>query len=302
MNKRTILCLALLFSSVGLFADDRVRSTQEELRRRNVYFGNVDGRSSRELEQALKRYQARKGLATTGREDRETLRSLGIVTREQGEPVPKDLEWPEEPVLKSDEKLDVIAAAEEISTTSGVSMTSLVPNRSAAVSSRRTTGRRQSRARAPAGHQRRRRVFPSAKMAPSNVNLTTYIRDYLKAVGRNRLEDELHFYADRVDYLGNGTVDRRIIEQSLRNYYQRWPKRRYAQVGEISLSGDSQTRRDRGYLSNPVLPWAMARRGPKARQTRRSRSMRPLRIRGSSPSGSNASAGKSAAFAKLARG
>src|SRR5687768_12491 len=108
MNKRSILCLALLLSSAGVFADDRVRSTQEELRRRNVYFGDVDGRSSRELEQALKRYQARKGLAATGREDRETLRSLGIVTREKGEPAPKELEWPEEPVLKSDVKLDVV--------------------------------------------------------------------------------------------------------------------------------------------------------------------------------------------------
>jgi peptidoglycan hydrolase-like protein with peptidoglycan-binding domain len=234
MNKRSILCLVLLFTSVSVFADDRVRSTQEELRRRNVYFGDVDGRSSRELEQALKRYQVRKGLAATGREDRETLRSLGIVTREQGEPVPKDLEWPEEPVLKSDVKLDVVAAAEEISTTSGVSFTSLVPNRAAAGASRRTTGRRQSQATNAGRPSAQATSFSIGQNGALQRELSTYIRDYLKAVGRNRLEDELHYYADRVDYLGNGTVDRRIIEQSLRNYYQRWPKRSYAQVGEIA--------------------------------------------------------------------
>jgi hypothetical protein len=56
----------------------------------------------------------------------------------------------------------------------------------------------------------------------------------MAAVGRNRLEEELHFYADRVDYLSNGVIDRRIIEHSLRKYYARWPRRSYSSPQTVS--------------------------------------------------------------------
>src|ERR1044072_2058776 len=109
MSHRAIFCCFLLLSPVAARADEQVRATQEELRRRHTLFGDVDGRPSREFQEALKRYQSRKGLVATGQSDRDTLRSLGLATREAGEAVPKALEWPEEPVLKSDVKLDVVA-------------------------------------------------------------------------------------------------------------------------------------------------------------------------------------------------
>lgn len=240
MNKRALtysLLSILLALAVTALGDESVRSTQEELRRRNVYFGDVDGRSSRELEEALRRYQSRKGLSSTGKTDRETLRSLGLATRAPGEPVPKDLIWPEEPVLKSDSALEVAAAAEEVSETSGVSMHALV-ERSPRINPRKSTApvKTASGNNTPATTTL---VTTSPRFTPGNdarlrSDLTDFLRDYLSAVGRNRLEDELHFYADRVDYLGNGNVDRRVVEQSLRRYYQRWPKRSYAQVGPIA--------------------------------------------------------------------
>ena len=94
-----IALLALSFSSTALQAQNEARSVQEELRRRSLYFGNVDGRDSAELEEATKRYQSRKGFAATGKADRETLRFLGLVARS-----------PNEPVLQSDEKIDTVAA------------------------------------------------------------------------------------------------------------------------------------------------------------------------------------------------
>ena len=60
--KRPVVCVLLLSSLLSVLQRTMtMRSTQEELRRRNVYFGDIDGRSSGELEQALKRYQRRKG-------------------------------------------------------------------------------------------------------------------------------------------------------------------------------------------------------------------------------------------------
>lgn len=237
MINRLLLCSVMVLFCAAIRAEEVVRSTQEELRRRNIYFGDVDGRNSRELEEALRRYQTRKGLAATGHEDRETLRSLGLVARAPGEPPPKDLEWPEEPVLKSDAKLDVPGTAQEISSSNAVSLSSLLPE--SVASGPRATQATRSRMRpgtktktasdAPSEGPR----FSLGKNGQLQSELTTYLRNYLRAASRNRLEDELHFYADRVDYLGNGWVDRRIIEQSLRKYYHRWPNRSYAQVGEI---------------------------------------------------------------------
>ena len=76
--------LAFVFASPLLHAQDEVRSVQEELRRRSLYFGNVDGRESAELAEATRRYQRRKGFTPTGKPDRDTLRSLGLVPRSPG--------------------------------------------------------------------------------------------------------------------------------------------------------------------------------------------------------------------------
>jgi peptidoglycan hydrolase-like protein with peptidoglycan-binding domain len=53
-------CLLFILSTTTLFADNQVRDVQEELRKRNLYFGEVDGRMTPDLANALKRYQERK--------------------------------------------------------------------------------------------------------------------------------------------------------------------------------------------------------------------------------------------------
>ncbi len=80
----SLALLAFILPVLPLQAQDQTRSVQEELRRRSLYFGNVDGRESSELAEATKSYQRRKGFTPTGQADRETLRSLGLVTRSRG--------------------------------------------------------------------------------------------------------------------------------------------------------------------------------------------------------------------------
>lgn len=80
---------------------------QEELRKRHLFFRDIDGRPSLELAIALKRYQARQGFPTTGLADEMTLYSLGI-----GEPAPAEgADLPDVPVLKSDAALPELRPA-----------------------------------------------------------------------------------------------------------------------------------------------------------------------------------------------
>jgi peptidoglycan hydrolase-like protein with peptidoglycan-binding domain len=79
---RTIVCVCLLLTGVtpSLRADEGIRQVQEELRKRNLYFGDIDGQITEELTGALKRYQKRKGFAVTGTVCADTAASLRIQT------------------------------------------------------------------------------------------------------------------------------------------------------------------------------------------------------------------------------
>jgi peptidoglycan hydrolase-like protein with peptidoglycan-binding domain len=238
-----LVCFALFFAVAAMGAEDQVRSTQEELRRRNVFFGDIDGRRSEEYSEALRRYQKRKGLSATGQDDHDTLRSLGLLPRSPNEPPPKELEWPAEAVLKSDTHLDVIAAGQELANETGVAPEDVVGPENDAPAQKKamrghpaTSSHRSAQPSAadekPSRSQPARLSFRNDAAIPSELN--DFVAQYLRAVGRDQLKDELHFYADRVDYFGNRQVDRRIIEQTLRKYYQRWPKRSYSLAGPLA--------------------------------------------------------------------
>ena len=94
----TIVVLVALPLSAVARADETVRQVQEELRKRNLYFGNIDGQTSPVLVDALKRYQSRKGFAVTGKVDRDTATSLHVDLTT----VATVAALPDVPVLKSD--------------------------------------------------------------------------------------------------------------------------------------------------------------------------------------------------------
>ena len=95
--------LLVLASANAARADEQTRQVQEELRKRHLFFRDIDGKPSLEYAIALKRYQARQGFAVSGIADEMTLYSLGIgvpLTRAGGA-----AELPNVPVLKSDAAL-----------------------------------------------------------------------------------------------------------------------------------------------------------------------------------------------------
>jgi Putative peptidoglycan binding domain len=98
-----VLLLCGIFYPRLALADEETRQVQEELRKRHLFFRDIDGRPSLEYAIALKRYQARQGFAVTGLADEMTLYSLGI--GEPASPAEGKAELPDLPVLKSDAAL-----------------------------------------------------------------------------------------------------------------------------------------------------------------------------------------------------
>ena len=166
------------------FAGEETRQVQEELRKRHLFFRDIDGRESRDYALALKRYQQRMGFAQTGVADEVTLYSLGI-----GEP-PSPAEGagnlPDIPVLRSD------ASVPDIN-------------------------------RPPP-------PTPTKEQNAGNVSkpeIHAFLRRYFDACQSPNPDDELSFYAERVEYFDHGVVDRAYIRNELAVYDQRWPTRKY---------------------------------------------------------------------------
>ena len=184
--KRSLILLLLfvLASWTGARADEETRQVQEELRKRHLFFRDIDGRPSPEYAMALKRYQQRQGFAQTGVADDVTLYSLGI--GEASPPAEGARDLPDMPVLKSDAAL----------------------------------------------HEPRPSTPPVPTKAQNAGTVTkaeirSFLRRYFDACQSRNPDDELAFYAERVEYFDHGVVDKPYIRNELAVYDQRWPIRKY---------------------------------------------------------------------------
>jgi peptidoglycan hydrolase-like protein with peptidoglycan-binding domain len=193
-----LFCLLLSISSYAR-ADETVRQVQEELRKRNLYFGNIDGQTSPVLIDALKRYQTRKGFAVTGKVDPGTANSLQIQTA----PATATATLPDMPVLKSDvesalpesQRLALQKEAEE--------KPDLTPSPPPPAES-------------PA---------PGQDLTPERVN--KFVQDYLRDAETDNVAAQLKYYAFPVRYFDHGTVTEQFVTKDTSNYVKRWPERKY---------------------------------------------------------------------------
>jgi peptidoglycan hydrolase-like protein with peptidoglycan-binding domain len=232
--KRQILLttIALVCFPLPFRGDDQVRSVQEELRRRNLYFGDVDGRRSGEFSEAVRRYQKRKGFNTSGIDDRETLRSMGLTARLPGEPAPKELEWPEEPVLKSDTPVTVTATAKAVSEETGVATAAFDVKKALPPPSEKEISRASANTRQISTQSSLPPIASRNNPGLVPANIAAFVKKYVRSLSAKELKEQLHFYGDRVNYYHSGVIDRRLVERSLHAYAQRWPSRQYS-VGKV---------------------------------------------------------------------
>lgn len=191
-----LLFAAALLLAPAVFADEATRAVQEELRKRNIFHGDVDGRQTPAFIEALREYQQRKGFAVTGVPDEDTLRSMGISAR----PAVADL--PDVPVLRSDR--------------SG-------PPGAVAVA-------------APAAAPPVTQPPPANAPAPTAEEMRAWVAKFLEACETHDVVDELTYYADQVQYFHHGTVDKEHIRRELLAYAQQWLDRQFSVAGPVKLS------------------------------------------------------------------
>ena len=225
--------LALVVSAYS--ADENVRAAQTRLKETGFYFGEVNGTFDNDTSAAISRYQIRNGLQITGQLDAETAKSLGVKP---------------------------VATAAATSATDSGSWQRLRKT------DQRFLERRQG---TPDRNTRRATGTPAAPAAPDDANAHAAAgsapangasagSDYgsLLVLSRERLRDyvgafvlagidprvgaELEFFADRVDYYDQGTIDRERIRADLQRYNQRWPQRRFWLAGQVDVKPQADSR------------------------------------------------------------
>jgi len=195
----TVLVLVVALAPLAQ-ADETVRQVQEELRKRNLFFGNIDGQPSPVLIDALKRYQARKGFAVTGKVDNDTATSLHIKTAA----VASAETLPDVPVLRSD-------------------VASTLPE-----SQRRALQREaveKGGDSAPTPPPPAESPSSAQDLTPDRVN--KFVEDYLRDGETQDVASQIKYYAFPVRYFDHGSVSEEFVTKDTANYVKRWPERKY---------------------------------------------------------------------------
>jgi hypothetical protein len=206
---RVLTCLFALLVSISGFAraDETVRQVQEELRKRNLYFGNIDGQTSPVLVDALKRYQTRKGFAVTGKVDPDTATSLHI----QAPILAATTQLPDVPVLKSDTASALPESQQLALQREAEEKPDLTPSPAPPAES----------------------PPPAQDLTPARVN--KFVQDYLRDAESDDVAAQLRYYDFPVRYFDHGSVSEQFVAQDTSNYVKRWPQRKYTLTGPANF-------------------------------------------------------------------
>lgn len=197
-------CLLLIGTTASLCADEGIRQVQEELRKRNLYFGDIDGQNTPELTGALKRYQKRKGFEVTGTICADTAASLHI----EATTAPTKV-LPDVPVLRSDGARDLPGAER-------------VALEQAAEENLDATPAPLPPAEAPG---------PGQDLTPESV--TKFVEAYLRDAQTQDVAAQIKYYAFPVLYFDHGSSSKTFVDKDTSVYVKRWPERKYTLMKPI---------------------------------------------------------------------
>lgn len=208
-GKHLIACFLLLLTTAQIYGDERVRQVQEELRRRNLYFGDIDGTSTPELANALRRYQARKGIQVSGAIDDATAASLDL------QPSTAKVEravapLPDVPVLRSD-------SARELPERDRIALEK----------------------QADAMPEATQSPAPPAEAPAQNTTperISTFVEQYLRDGETSDIAAQVKYFSYPVEYFDHGQVGADFVNKDVANYVKRWPERKYTLVAPPSVS------------------------------------------------------------------
>jgi hypothetical protein len=207
--------LVSLGAVCSLRAADDIRGVQSRLKAGGFYFGEVNGQYNKDTAAAVTRYQIRNGLQINGKLDAPTRQALGLAAGEPEVPSPKLGEDVWRYLRKSDQAY-IRRVMEEDARASQ-------PRKSPPT----TTSPPPPAVTTPPA---------PIKTLPASYNRNR-LRDYIAAFVLAGLDPqvgaEAEFFADRVEYFGEGGVTREKIRRDLQRYDNRWPERRFWLAGEL---------------------------------------------------------------------
>lgn len=202
---RALMFLLFLLGGTALFAKEHIRQVQEELRRRNLYFGDIDGKPSPELSNSIKIYQARKGFSPTGMIDPVTAMSLNV---DEAATADVARQWPDLPVLKSDTARQV---PEE----------------------RRVALQQQSLDATPAPLAPAESPGGGQDVSPAQI--TALVQQYLYDAETDDIDAQVSYFAYPVEYFDHGPVGPEFVRRDVTNYVKRWPQREYRLLDRVQF-------------------------------------------------------------------
>ena len=234
-----VVCVLLGFGATLLSNTQYIREVQEELRKRNLFFGDIDGAVSPQLTNALRRYQARKGFTVTGTPDATTTASLQIESSPGAPPQGAAIaraEPGDTPSAISTSATQVsggepqpVRAAESVSATQAASA-----NEAAAELVAQARGE-AAWADLPVTPE------PPAE-APTPPDLITadrvnrFVETYLSDGETDDIGLQVWFYRFPVKYFDHGLVNQDFVVKDTQAYVKRWPERKYNIVGPINFT------------------------------------------------------------------
>ncbi len=217
--KKGIRCLVLLCLLVAAlpvaWGDEEVRRVQEELRKRNLYFGDINGQKTPGLAEALKRYQARKGFTPSGAIDDVTAYSLNVRSDETpGQSLPP---LPDVPILKSDFAQQIPEGERLAREKLSEKNPDLVPTPPPPAES----------------------PPPSQDLSPQRV--TALVESYLRASETDDIKAQTaSYFSYPVKYFDHGVQGATFVERDVGYYLRQWPERRYTLLEPVTFAASDE--------------------------------------------------------------
>ena len=218
-----------------------IRAVQEELRKRNLFFGDIDGIVTPQLTHALKKYQARKGFAPTGAIDPTTTASLQVLS-----PATPAIGNGQTAVASqpSDTPGTVPVGATEIDKVNAPKTVRAAESISAsdAASSSEATAELVAHARGEAAWADLPVNPEPPAEAPTPPDLITadrinrFVETYLADGETDDIGLQVWFYSFPVRYFNHGLVNQDFVVKDTQAYVKRWPQRNYTIVGPITFN------------------------------------------------------------------
>src|SRR5262245_58824663 len=264
MRPFVVLAVTIGIAFTGsVLGDENVRAVQEKLRDDGFYSGEVDGAYSSDLSAALSRYQIRNGLPITGQLDAETSEALGAklavapstADAEQSSETWRRLRKAERRTSANARRSETAAleAREKSSPTDDETPATEIetqPQSAPAPKARTSSATTEAEPSPPTEARTSSETVESASAPPattsadefSNERLRDYVAAFVLAGLDKNVGAETEFFADRVDYYDQGTMDRGKIREDLRRYDERWPERHFWVAGTINVERQSDQR------------------------------------------------------------